>query len=89
MVISSDTQISIQILLFAAAREVVGLPSIELHVPPGATISQLRQVLLEYYPALVKLAAISRWAVETEFVNDDYGLLEPATVAMIPPVSGG
>ena len=77
-----------RILTFAAAREIVGTDSWSVDLPAGATVADLRQQLLEAFPAFEELSdfAIAR--------NEEYALPEEVIVAgdelvIIPPVSGG
>ena len=81
---------SIEILLFAAARERAGRS--DLHVPwrEGLCLADLKALLAHDYPALEPLFPYLRWAVNEAFVSDlKHGLAAGDVVALIPPVSGG
>jgi len=75
--------------LFAGAREAAGRDSIDLDLPEGATVAQLRRQLATEVPRLSGLIARVMFAVDTRYA-DDASIIRPnAEVACIPPVSGG
>jgi molybdopterin converting factor small subunit len=82
-------RLKIGVQLFAAAAEWAGERQVQLTVPPQATVADLRQRLVAACPSLAQLTQLSRWAVNCEFVDDDYVFTHDQIVAMIPPVSGG
>ena len=77
----------INILFFASLREAAGVPSMEVEVGPGTTVSELWQQLsasFELAPAKVLCA------VNQEYVDSDYAFTEgDHEVAFFPPVTGG
>jgi molybdopterin synthase catalytic subunit len=75
--------------LFARARDIVGRNQLELELPAGATVSELRRRLTELVPALRSLLAHSALAVNDEFADEELTLPASAEVALLPPVSGG
>ena len=79
----------IRLRLFAAAREAAGCDSVELELPGGATIGQLRRQLAARIPGLAGLAEHVMFAVDTEYADDTTPIPPQAEVACIPPVSGG
>ncbi len=82
--------VRIEIQLFAAAVDkMAGLRRIEVVLPSGATLSDLRRQVIAEFAPLATLAQTSRWAVRMDFVADDYRFTDSQSVAMIPPVSGG
>lgn len=85
----ADALLKIEVRLFAAAADMAATRRAVLHVAPGCSLQQVRRELIARYPALQTLASVSRWAVAEQFVSDDFRLYGHATVAMIPPVSGG
>ncbi len=52
-------------------------------------VGQLRSFLIEKYPELEPVLRIVKFAVNEEYVSDDYPLKGDERVALIPPVSGG
>ena len=85
--------ISVRILLFAGLAELRGSRTLELSVPEGSTLGDLRSRLRSETFGGQSLAEglidVSRLAVEQEFQGDEFRLQENAEVAVIPPVSGG
>ena len=75
------------VLLFAAARDLAGTPT--LTVPACATVGDLRRALAAACPALAGLLPRCRVAVDLAFAADADGVPGGAEVAVIPPVSGG
>ena len=75
--------------LFALAKEICGASSLELTVPEQAQISDVRRALVSTYPAFAPLMSSAMFAIDTEYVSDDFPLNEGVQVACILPVSGG
>jgi molybdopterin converting factor subunit 1 len=80
---------TLRVRLFARARDVVGRDALDVSLPAGATVAELRQALAERYPALAGLLKRSAIAVQDEFTDDALVLFPGAEVALLPPVSGG
>ena len=80
---------NVRLQLFAAARQLAGRETIDVHVPPPGTIADLRRAAAEQFPVLVPLLAHAMFAVNTEYADDDSTIPAGAEVACIPPVSGG
>jgi molybdopterin converting factor subunit 1 len=80
---------AVRVLLFAAHREAAGRPSVELTLPEGATVGDLRRALAEAVPALANAALTTVVAVDGEFCDDRTPLGRRAKVAVFPPVAGG
>lgn len=76
-----------KLLYFAIIRE--KLKRAEEEVEFKGTVSQLRQFLIGKYPELEPILKVVRFAVNEEYVGDDYELKGEERVALIPPVSGG
>ncbi|MEE9383327.1 MAG: molybdopterin converting factor subunit 1 [Nannocystaceae bacterium] len=77
------------ILLFAGIRQRAGQARLELSLPAGATVGEMRKVISGAYPDLQTLLQICRVAVDQTFVDDTSVIPENAEIALIPPVSGG
>jgi molybdopterin converting factor subunit 1 len=75
--------------LFARARDLAGADRIEVHLPTGATVAQLRRQLGQDWPVLAELVGRCAVAVDAEFARDSDPLHEQAEIALLPPVSGG
>ncbi len=79
----------ITVRLFAVARERAGRREIEVEIPEGATVADLRRALAHEVPTVAELLPLVRIAVAGEYAEDDLPIPEGAEVAVIPPVSGG
>ena len=79
----------VRVRLFAVARQVAGRDSVELDLPEGATIAQLREQLGAQVPQLSGIVAQMMFAVDVQYANDQTRIPPGADVACIPPVSGG
>ncbi len=80
---------NVQVRLFAVARELAGVDSVEVSVPVGGTVAQLRRALAVQVPALAGILPQVLFAVGSNYVADATPLAADAEVACIPPVSGG
>lgn len=84
-----NRRMKVSVLLFAAAREVVGKEAVELELPDASTVAAARSALLLAYPALTARAKNLLWAVNNEHASDTRVLNATDVVACFPPVSGG
>jgi MoaE-MoaD fusion protein len=75
----------IEVLMFAAARDLAGACSVRVTLPAGAHVADLAAAL----PQLAGLWEKCRIAVNHEFADGERMLGEGDEVAVIPPVSGG
>ncbi|MBL8792625.1 MAG: MoaD/ThiS family protein [Planctomycetia bacterium] len=78
-----------KVRLFARARDLAGADTIDVDLPAGATVGDLRRLLGRRYPALAGLLQHSALAVNDDFADDALTLPVNAEVALLPPVSGG
>jgi len=79
----------VEVLLFAAARERAGAESLSVDLPAGATAADLWRRLADSHPALRDVLPSCRAAVDKTFMPMTTVLHDGATVAVLPPVSGG
>lgn len=82
----------IQIRLFAGAAQLAGQTTVELSptdLPSNPTVGDVANCLTARYPQLQSLAAKSRWAIGSDFVELECPVESARNLAMIPPVSGG
>lgn len=84
-----NRRMKVSVLLFAAAREIVGKEAVELELPDDATVAVARTALLQSYPVLQSRAGSLLWAVNNEFAAESRVLRADDVVACFPPVSGG
>lgn len=80
---------TVRVQMFALARQCAGVDVLELELPDGATVGDLRQRLVGQLPALGPLGARLLFAVNAEYSTDATRLEAESEVACIPPVSGG
>ena len=80
---------TVQVRLFARARELAGSNVLAVPLKEGATVADLRRGLADVCPALAALLERSALAVNHEFASDGAALPADAEVALLPPVSGG
>jgi molybdopterin converting factor subunit 1 len=78
-----------KVLFFARARDLAGPARIDVEMPPGSTIGDLRRRLATDHPRLAGLLPDCAIAVDEEFASDDREVSPDAEVAVLPPVSGG
>lgn len=79
----------IEVKLFALAKQLAGAESVAIEVPENATVKQLRDELVERFPAMSSMIDHVAFAVDSEYASDNAVLSCGAEVACIPPVSGG
>jgi molybdopterin converting factor subunit 1 len=79
----------IQVRLFAALRDAANADTLEVSLPHGGMVRDLRQRLGEQHPRLAALLSRSAVALNQEFVGDDMQVPQSAEIALLPPVSGG
>jgi molybdopterin converting factor subunit 1 len=79
----------LRVKLFAVARQRIGRDEIEVELPDGATVRQLRSGLAEQFPPLADVLRVARIAVDSDYGADDLVVSPASEIALIPPVSGG
>ena len=75
--------------LFAIAKQTAGCDRVELDLPPGATVADLRRQLGQAATPLAPLMPQMLFALDAEFASDAAVIREQSRVACLPPVSGG
>jgi molybdopterin converting factor subunit 1 len=79
----------ITVLLFASIADALGTRKLRFGVRPGDTVAAVRDRLIEEYPKLKPFAENLMYAVDEEYARPETPVAEGATLALIPPVSGG
>lgn len=79
----------VRVLLFAAAREAAGADETSVVLADGACVRDAFSALAAAHPALVAVLPSCRAAVDEEFAPAAAPLRDGATLAVLPPVSGG
>jgi len=77
----------IKLLYFAILREKLGRQEEMLEF--SGSVGELRRLLVEREPHLADVLKVCLFAVNQEYVGEDFILKGGETVAVIPPVSGG
>jgi molybdopterin converting factor subunit 1 len=77
------------IQMFAVARDLAGAASVEVEVPEGATVGDVRAALIARVPGLAAMQKHLMFAVNADYAQDTTFVPMGAEVACIPPVSGG
>ena len=78
----------VRVQLFALAQQLVGDDFVEVEVASGATVSDLREALIEVVP-LRELVRHSALAVDTQYASNSTIIKPTSEVVLVPPVSGG
>ncbi|HVA49187.1 MAG TPA: MoaD/ThiS family protein [Pirellulales bacterium] len=78
-----------RVQMFARAKELAGRDFVELTLPDGATVTDLRRALAEAVPGMAPLLPHVMIAVNLEYASDGAKIPEAVALACIPPVSGG
>jgi molybdopterin synthase sulfur carrier subunit len=81
--------IQIRMRYFASLREIVGVQEEMLSVMEGASVAEVRALLLDRYPRLESALARAVCAVNHQYVAPETMLNEGDEVVFIPPVGGG
>ncbi|HEX3552654.1 MAG TPA: molybdenum cofactor biosynthesis protein MoaE [Thermoanaerobaculia bacterium] len=79
----------IHLLAFASAGDALGASEMELEMPEGSRVSDLRARLDREHPGMVPLWPRLAVAVDGRVVSVEEPLRDGAEVALLPPVSGG
>ncbi|GAB4334829.1 MAG: molybdopterin converting factor subunit 1 [Dehalococcoidia bacterium] len=80
---------SITVLLFAGLAERAGCRSFQLPHQPGDTVATVRDRILARHPSLEGFVPNLMYAVNEEYARELDPVPPGATLALIPPVSGG
>ena len=80
---------TVNVKLNAGLQALVGSKSVELTLRPGATVSDLRDRIVEEYPVLEALINTLVVAIDEEMVPVEQVLRDGEKVELIPPIAGG
>src|SRR5690606_32119188 len=61
---------TVRVQLFAVARQWADADAVELDLPSGATVGELRVALVEKLPRLEQFGPLLRFAVNSEYADD-------------------
>lgn len=79
----------VKLKLFAIAKQLADHDEIELELPTGSTVQNLREALVDSIPDLQPMLDTLRFAVNSDYATDETPISESDELACIPPVSGG
>jgi MoaE-MoaD fusion protein len=85
----SSEQILVRLKLFATARELVGERELDLNLPTGSTIRELKDLLASRYSIPQNKINSLIFSKNHEFVPIDSILENKDEIGVFPPVSGG
>lgn len=78
----------LKILAFGITKDILGAAEKELETQDDLNVGQLKRILEEGFPQLVKLKSYFI-AVNEEYAEYDQIIVYTDEIALIPPVSGG
>lgn len=77
------------VMLFATLRDYAGSKTVDLEVPEGTTVLEMKGILAQTYPRIGTVQHSIMTAINREFVADEQVIPLGAEIALFPPVSGG
>ena len=80
---------AITVLFFASLADAVGARELSLAHVAGDTVASVRDRLVAAHPQISEFTETLLYAVDEEYAEDDAPVPAGATLALIPPVSGG
>jgi molybdopterin converting factor subunit 1 len=81
--------VTVTVLLFASVAEKAGRRSVDLPSSDGDTVQTVCERLFAGYPDLRAFGPRLLYAINEEYAQADDPVPPGATLALIPPVSGG
>lgn len=76
-------------MLFASIAQKAGVRSLTVPFEPGDTVAHVRDRVVERYPQIASSLPTLLYALNEEYVRQNDPVSAGATLALIPPVSGG
>ena len=77
-----------KIKAFGISKEIIGNKLLELELPEGCTVLDLKKELFDKYTGFADLRSLYI-ALNNEYADEKFVLKEGDEIALIPPVSGG
>jgi molybdopterin converting factor small subunit len=81
--------ITVKILFFSTIRARIGKKELELKLPAGSSITDIKRILAEDYPDAAPTVMNMHTAVNQIFSRDNTIIPDKAVVAFFPQVTGG
>ncbi|MCD6401782.1 MAG: molybdenum cofactor biosynthesis protein MoaE [Anaerolineales bacterium] len=79
----------VTVFLFARVRELIGKKTIEITLPDGAKVHDLKKAIVGRYPQTENILLSTLVAINKEYADDEQIVPLNAEIAMFPHVSGG
>ncbi len=80
---------TIDVQLFARARDLAGGSPLRVELPDRATVADLRQALIAAAPNLERIAPSLFIAIGGDYAKNEAPIPPNTEIACFPPVSGG
>jgi len=81
--------ITVQVLFFATIRSIIGLKKMEIELPEGSTVRDLKTRIAELYPHADQAIESMLASVNRIFSDEDACLFDQDEIAFFPHISGG
>lgn len=81
--------ITVRVLFFSTIRARVGKKVIQIELPPGSSVGDLKGEIAQLYPEVVGILPSMLAAVNKVFSDDSTTIPDQAEVAFFPYVTGG
>ena len=78
----------IDILAFGITKDILGKTLVNIEIPEGSSVQQLKEKLIASYPKMQELTWLLI-AVNEEYGDEQQIIQAGDEIALIPPVSGG
>jgi len=79
----------VTVFFFAGIRDAIGKKKLEMELPDGATVADLRVQIKKNAPEVERVLDASLVSVNKEFAEEDMVIPQDAEIAFFPMVSGG
>jgi molybdopterin converting factor subunit 1 len=79
----------IKVLFFASLRDYAGTGTMEVEIPAGTSVGELKVLLVQRFPRMAPAQKSTMVAINREYAADEQIIPPEAEVALFPPVSGG
>lgn len=79
----------IKVLFFASLRDYAGTGTLEVEIPAGTSVGELKVLLVQRFPRMAPAQKSIMVAINREYAADEQIIPSEAEVALFPPVSGG
>jgi len=81
--------VEVTVLFFASVAQKAGVRSLSLPLEAGDTVARVRDRVVARFPQLESSLPTLLYALNEEYVRESAEVPAGATLALIPPVSGG